>query len=50
MIEINLSKSQADDDNWGDDDEDDGDWCEDVSEEAVKQRMKELTSGVQVGF
>jgi len=35
---------QANDDDWGDDD---GDWCEDVSEEAVKQRQKELTSGIQ---
>jgi translation initiation factor 5 len=33
-----------DDDDWGDDDDD---WCEDVSEEAVKQRQKELTSGIQ---
>ena len=31
------------DDDWGDDDED---WGEDVSEEAVKRRMKDLTSGV----
>jgi len=34
---------QDDDDDWGDDD----DWSADVSEEAVKQRMKELTSGVK---
>jgi len=32
------------DDDWGDDD--DEDWGEDVSEEAVKKRMKDLTSGV----
>lgn len=31
-----------DDDDWGDDD----DWSADVSEEAVKKRMKELTSGI----
>ena len=33
------------DDDWGNDD-DDEDWGEDVSEEAVKRRMKDLTSGV----
>jgi len=35
----------ARDDDWGDDDEN-VDWGEDVSEEAVKKRMKDLTSGV----
>merc|ERR1719208_666365 len=35
--------NSARDDDWGDDDED---WGEDVSEEAVKRRMKDLTSGV----
>jgi hypothetical protein len=33
------------DDDWGDDDDD---WSVDVSEEAVKQRQKDLTSGIKV--
>jgi len=37
--------NSARDDDWGNDD-DDEDWGEDVSEEAVKKRMKDLTSGV----
>lgn len=40
----NGKEDGSGEESWG---EDDGDWCEDVSEEAVKQRMKELTSGVK---
>eukprot|EP00095_Tigriopus_kingsejongensis_P006771 maker-scaffold637_size121548-snap-gene-0.16 protein:Tk06771 transcript:maker-scaffold637_size121548-snap-gene-0.16-mRNA-1 annotation:"eukaryotic translation initiation" len=41
-FEDNNMDGNQDDDDWADDD----DWSADVSEEAVKKRMKELTSGI----
>lgn len=40
-------KKEENGDDWNDDDNDDKEWITDVSEEAVKQRMMELTSGVK---